>query len=80
VVNLGLPHPALPVGIIKELKNCLKSLIRIVHNIGKPSALIVFEERMARDGHTWQNRLQLSMSLLFDRQNLNLQFLQLQIL
>jgi hypothetical protein len=58
VMNLRLLHPALPVGIIKELKDCVKSLIRIVHNIGKPSALIVFEERIACDCHTWQTGLQ----------------------
>ena len=57
VVNLRLLHPALPVGIIKELKDCVKRLIRIVHNIGKPSALIVFEERIACDCHTWQTGL-----------------------
>jgi hypothetical protein len=54
VVNLRLLHPALPVGIIKELKDCVKRLIWIVDNIGKPSALIVFEERIACDCHSWQ--------------------------
>ena len=58
VVNLGLLHPALPVGIIKELKNCVKRLIWIVHNIGKPSALIVFEEYITCDCHAWQIGLQ----------------------
>jgi hypothetical protein len=54
VMNLRLLHPTLPAGIIKELKDCVKRLIWIVHNIGKPSALIVFEERIACNCHTWQ--------------------------
>jgi hypothetical protein len=54
VVNLRFLHPALPVGVIKELKDRVKRLMRIVDNIGKPSALSVFEERIACDGHTWQ--------------------------
>jgi hypothetical protein len=63
VVNLRLLHPALPVRIIKELKDGVKSLFSIVRNIGKPSALTVFEERIACDCHTWQTGLQRSMSL-----------------
>jgi hypothetical protein len=51
VVNLRFLHPALPVGVIKELKDRVKRLMRIVDNIGKPSALSVFEERIACDGH-----------------------------
>ena len=58
VMNLRLLHPALPVGIIKELKDCIRRLIRIVHNIGKPAALTVFSERIACDCHTWQAGLQ----------------------
>ncbi len=80
MMNLRFLHPALPVRIIKELDDCIKRLIRIVDNIGKPSALIVFEERIACDCHTRQSGLQLSISLNFDKQNLNLHFLQLQIL
>jgi len=57
-MNLRLLHPALPVGIIKELKDCVKRLIRIVHNIGKPAALTVFSERIACDCHTCQAGLQ----------------------
>ena len=57
-MNLRLLHPALPVGIIKELKDCVKWLIRIVRNVGKPSALIVFEERITCDCHTRQSGLQ----------------------
>ena len=53
-MNLRLLHPALPVGIIKELNDCVKRLIRIVHNIGKPAALTVFSERIACDYHTLQ--------------------------
>ena len=53
-MNLGLLHPTLPVGIIKELKDCVKGLVWIVDNIGKPSALIVFEEHVACDCHSWQ--------------------------
>ncbi|MBI9087161.1 MAG: hypothetical protein JEZ11_26440 [Desulfobacterales bacterium] len=58
MVNLRLLHPALPAGIIKELDDDIKGLIRIVDNIGKPSALTVFKERIARDCHTWQTGLQ----------------------
>ena len=58
VVNLRILHPALPVGIIKEFKDCVKRLLRIVDNIGKPAALIVFEERIACDCHTRQSDLQ----------------------
>jgi hypothetical protein len=54
VVNFGLLHPTLPVGIIKELKDGLKRLVRIVDNIGKPSALAVFEEHITCDCHAWQ--------------------------
>jgi hypothetical protein len=57
-MNLSVLHPALPVGIIKELNDCVKRLIRIVHNIGKPADLTVFSERIARDCHTWQAGLQ----------------------
>jgi hypothetical protein len=67
VVNLRLFHPALPVEIIKELKDCVKRLIRIVDNIGKPSALIVFEERIACDCHTWQTGLRL-INVIVNRQ------------
>lgn len=59
VMNLRLLHPSLSVGIIKELKDCVKRLIRIVRNVGKPSALAVFEKRIACDCHTWQTGLQL---------------------
>jgi hypothetical protein len=52
VVNLRLLHPALSVRIVKELEDSVKRLIRTVDNIGKPSALTVFKERIACDGHT----------------------------
>jgi hypothetical protein len=58
MVNLRLLHPPLPVRIIKEFKDCVKRLLRIVDNIGKPAALIVFEERISCDCHTWQTDLQ----------------------
>jgi hypothetical protein len=80
MVNLGLLHPTLPVGIIKELKDSVKRLIWIVHNIGKPTALIVFEEHITCNGHAWQIGLRFTNFLSIDRQNLNLQNLQLHLL
>jgi hypothetical protein len=67
VVNLRILHPALPVGIIKEFKDCVKRLLRIVDNIGKPAALIVFEERIACDCHTWQTCLR-PINVIVNRQ------------
>ncbi len=58
VVNLGLFHPALPVGIIKELKDHIERLLWIVHNIGKPPTLTVFEKHIPGDCHAWQIGLQ----------------------
>jgi hypothetical protein len=42
-------------------------LIRIVRNIGKPSALAVFAERIACDCHTWQSCLR-SINVIAIRQ------------
>ena len=70
MVNLGLLHPTLPVGIIKELKDSVKRLVRIVHNIGIPSALIVFEEHISCDCHAWQIELQLADDISIRQTNL----------
>ena len=59
MVNLRLLHPTLPAVIIKELKNCVERLLWIVHNIGKRSALIIFEEFRTCDRHPWYFGLRL---------------------
>jgi hypothetical protein len=53
VVNLRFLHPALPVFIIKELKNCIERLIRVLGDIGKRSTLKVFKEPLACKGYAW---------------------------
>jgi len=53
MMNLRLLHPTLPVVIIKEFKNCGERLFRIIHNIGKRSALIVLKEHLSCDRYAW---------------------------
>ncbi len=48
-MNFRLLHPTLPAVIIKERQNVFKGLLWIVHNIGKRSALCVFEEFLTCD-------------------------------
>jgi hypothetical protein len=52
-MNLSLFHPTLPVVVIKEIKNCIERLFRILYYIRKGSALKVFEELLACDRYAW---------------------------
>ncbi|MCD6585051.1 MAG: hypothetical protein J7K96_04745 [Desulfobacteraceae bacterium] len=53
MMDLRLLHPTLPVAIIEEFKNCGEGLFRIIHNIGKRSALIVLKEHLLCDRYAW---------------------------
>jgi hypothetical protein len=50
----------LPAAIIKKFKDCAERLVRIVGNIAKPPALIVFEKHISCDCNAWQIELQLT--------------------
>ena len=51
MVRLGFLHPPLPVFVVEELKHLLERLLRIVHDVGERSALPIFNELFACDGH-----------------------------
>ena len=53
MVRLRFLHTSLPLVIVEKLEHLGERLLRIVCHVGERSALTVFQELSAGDGHIW---------------------------